>query len=156
VTINITAANDTPTANGDTYTTDEDTELTVGTPGVLANDTDVDGDGLTASVVTTTANGVLVFNPDGSFTYTPNADFNGTDSFTYVASDGQATSTMATVTITVTAANDDPVATDDFATTTEDTPVTVAVLDNDADVDSGTLRSDGGQRPAERDRLRQH
>ena len=60
---------------------------------------------------------------DGSFTYTPNADFNGTDSFTYTASDGTAASNVATVTMTVTGVNDAPVAVNDAATTDEDTAV---------------------------------
>ena len=61
--------------------------------------------------------------PDGSFTYTPAANFNGTDSFTYTASDGTAVSSVATVTITVTGVNDAPVAVNDTATTAEDTAV---------------------------------
>ncbi len=72
---------------------------------------------------------------DGSFTYTPAADFNGTDSFTYTASDGTAVSNVATVTITVTAVNDAPVAVNDAATTTEETAVSGDVLANDTDVE---------------------
>jgi VCBS repeat-containing protein len=142
VTITITAVNDDPAANDDAYDTDEDTELTVAAPGVLANDTDVDGDGLTTSVVTTTANGVLVFNPDGSFTYTPDTDFFGIDSFTYIVDDGVGGSDMATVTITVNSVNDTPTANDDAYTTDEDTELAVGaqgVLTNDTDVDGDGL-----------------
>ena len=57
----------------------------------------------------------MALNADGSFTYTPNADFNGADSFTYTASDGAAASNVATVTITVTGVNDAPVAVNDAA-----------------------------------------
>ena len=82
---------------------------------MLANDTDVDaGATLTATLVgdrRRTARVTLAAN--GSFTYTPNANFNGTDSFTYTASDGTADSNVATVTITVSAVNDAPVAVDD-------------------------------------------
>src|SRR4029079_15707860 len=75
---------------------------------------------------------------DGSFTYTPAANFNGTDSFTYTATDGTAVSNVATVTITVTAVNDAPVAVADAATTPEETAVNGSVLTNDTDVDAGT------------------
>ena len=64
------------------------------------------------------ANGAVSDNGDGTVTYTPDADFNGTDTFTYVASDGTATSNIATVTVTVTAVGDAPVATSDTASTT--------------------------------------
>ena len=85
---------------------------------MLGNDTDVDaGTTLTASLVASAANGTVTLNADGSFTYTPAANFNGTDSFTYTASDGTAVSNVATVTITVSAVNDAPVAVDDAATT---------------------------------------
>ena len=90
-----------PVANDDAYTVTQDTPLAVPAPGVLANDSDADGDALTASLVTGPSNGGLILNPDGSFDYTPNAGFFGTDSFTYVANDAQADSNVATVTITV-------------------------------------------------------
>ena len=75
---------------------------------------------------------------NGTFTYTPAPDFNGTDSFTYTASDGTAVSNVATVTITVTAVNDAPMAINDTASTTEETAVSGAVLGNDLDVEPGT------------------
>jgi VCBS repeat-containing protein len=100
--------NHAPVAVEDTYSTDEDTVLNVAAPGVLTNDSDVDGDPLTAVQVIGPANGTLTLNANGSFTYTPNADFNGTDTFTYRANDGTADSNVATVTITVTAVNDPP------------------------------------------------
>jgi VCBS repeat-containing protein len=109
VTITITPVNDTPVANADAYTTNEDQTLTVlvGT-GVRANDTDAEGTPLTIAVGATTTNGALTLNADGSFNYQPNANFNGSDSFTYTASDGTNTSAPATVTITVNAVNDAP------------------------------------------------
>jgi len=98
-----------PTANDDNFTVDEDGTLTVSAAnGVLHNDTDGQGDPLSAVRKSNTAHGTLAFNADGSFTYTPDADFNGTDSFTYQASDGQANSGTATVTITVNPVNDAP------------------------------------------------
>ena len=74
--------------------------------GVLSNDIDADGDALNAELVTNASNGTVQLNSDGSFTYTPIADFNGTDSFTYQVSDGLGTSNEATVTITVHAVPD--------------------------------------------------
>jgi len=70
---------------------------------VLGNDTDVEGDALTAILVSNSSNGTLSFNPNGSFTYTPHSNTSGTDSFTYRANDGSADSNVAMVTITVTA-----------------------------------------------------
>ena len=78
----------TPVAVADAYSTNEDTPLTVSAAGVLANDTDVDADPLTAVLVTGPAHGTLTLNADGSFLYTPAANYHGTDSFTYRANDG--------------------------------------------------------------------
>ena len=142
VTLTVNAVNDAPDAQDDAFTTDEDTVLTVPMPGVLANDTDIDST-LTAVVATGPANGTLVFNADGSFTYTPNLNFNGSDSFTYRASDAPGSeSNLATVLLTVNAVNDAPVAVNDAYTTDEDTVLTVlvpGVLANDTDVDSAAL-----------------
>ena len=88
MTINVAAVNDAPTAAADEYTTDENTVLTVAATGVLANDIDPDGDTLSAILVTGPTSGTLTLNADGSFTYTPNTDFSGTDSFVYKANDG--------------------------------------------------------------------
>lgn len=74
--------NDAPAAAGDAYSTDEYTALIVPAAGVLANDSDGEGDPLTAALVSGPDNGLLAFNSDGSFTYTPDPDFTGTDSFT--------------------------------------------------------------------------
>src|SRR5216117_3293860 len=144
VTITVTPVNDAPmAANDDSYTTAEDTQLTVSAPGVLANDSDVDGDALSAVLVSNPSHGTLTLNGDGSFSYMPALNFNGIDSFTYKASDGQAQSGVATATITVTPVNDAPVAAnDDNYTTPEDTQLTViapGVLANDSDVDGDPL-----------------
>jgi VCBS repeat-containing protein len=120
VTVTVTPVNDPPVARNDAYTTAEDTPLVVGAPGVLGNDTDVDGDPLTAKLVSGPSHGTLTFNADGSFTYTPAADFNGTDSFVYRANDGQADSLNATVTLTITPVNDPPVAVDDAYSVNQD------------------------------------
>jgi VCBS repeat-containing protein len=106
---------DPPVANNDSYSTNEDTPLTVTAPGVLANDTDADGDPITAVLDTTTSNGTLTLNTDGSFNYTPNTNSNGTDSFTYFANDGTANSNLAaTATITVNQVPDPPTADYDY------------------------------------------
>ena len=97
-----------PVANTDAYTTNEDTPLNVGPPGVLGNDSDPDGDPLTAVKVSDPAHGSLTLNANGSFVYTPQANFNGSDSFTYAANDGTSNSSPATVTITVNPVNDPP------------------------------------------------
>jgi VCBS repeat-containing protein len=104
VTITVTAVNDPPTATGDAYTAVQQTPLAVPARGVLGNDTDVEGTTLTATVGVGPAHGTVAVRPDGSFGYTPAVGFVGTDSFTYTASDGTATSAPATVSITVTAA----------------------------------------------------
>src|SRR5207249_2396590 len=120
----------------------EDTTLNVAAPGVLSNDTDVDGDTLNAVLVSQPTHGSLTLNGNGSLSYTPAAGYNGTDSFTYKANDGQADSGVTTVNITITGANDAPVAVDDSSTTPEDTTLNVAppgVLSNDTDVDGDTL-----------------
>ena len=90
-------------AEDDAYSTDEDRMLNVEVPGVLGNDTDVDGDTLMAVKVTDPAHGNLTLNADGSFSYSPATDWNGTDSFTYKANDGITDSNVATVTIVVNA-----------------------------------------------------
>src|SRR5436190_891788 len=104
--------------NDDSYTTPEDTQLSVPAPGVLANDSDVDVDPLSAVLVSNPSHGTLTLNGDGSLVYMPALNYNGVDTFTYQASDGQAQSGLATVTITVTPVNDAPVAADDDSYTT--------------------------------------
>ena len=102
ITVGVTSgSNRAPVANGDSYTTDFEKPLTVAAPGVLANDSDADGNTLSASLAAPPAYGSVVLNVDGGFTYTPQAGYSGSDSFTYKASDGTATSAPATVAITV-------------------------------------------------------
>ena len=144
VSITVTPANDAPVAVADSYTTAEDTALTVNIPGVLGNDTDLDGDALTSVLVTGVSHGSLTLNANGSFTYTPTANYNGPDSFTYKANDGTADSNVVTVSLTVTPANDAPVAVANSYTTAEDTALTVntpGVLGNDTDLDGDALTS---------------
>src|SRR5918993_1070735 len=142
VLLNSTVTNQAPVAAGDAFSTAEDTVLTVAAPGVLGNDADPDGDPVTAVVVTGPSHGSLTLNADGSFSYTPAADFAGSDSFNYRATDGSLNSNPVTVTITVTATNDTPAGVADAYTTAEDTVLTVpapGVLGNDADPDGDPL-----------------
>jgi VCBS repeat-containing protein len=126
-------SNQAPVANPDPYSVNEDTTLTVPTRGVLTNDTDANNNPLTATLVTGPSNGMLALNSDGGFTYTPNGNFNGSDSFTYKANDGTADSNVATVSIAVRAVNDPPTAADDTVTVEEDSGATaIPVLNNDS------------------------
>lgn len=156
-----------PVAVADSYVTDEDVDLVVSNPGnlsgdgdpptgappygVLANDTDVDqapawpsGTTLETVLVSTTSNGVLTLNSNGTFTYEPNEHFFGTDSFQYRASDGVNESGVVTVTITVNSVNDPPLANDDPENTTAynvdlgatlNVPAAEGLLINDFDAD---------------------
>jgi VCBS repeat-containing protein len=128
-----------PVANNDSFSTNEDTLLNVPAPGVLGNDTDDGNSLITAVRLTGPSNGTLSLGANGSFVYFPNANFNGTDSFTYKASDSVFESNTVTVTITVNAVNDRPVALNDMATTDQGMQVTVSVLANDTDVEGDTL-----------------
>jgi len=142
VTIAVTAVNDVPVASNDSYVILEDNSLVVDAPGVLANDNDLDGNPLTAVLVSTTTNGLLNFNSDGSFSYTPNPNFNGTDTFTYLANDGASDGNVAMVTLTVTALNDIPVAFNDDYETNNGSALSVVVpglLGNDVDPESDPL-----------------
>ncbi|MFO0820937.1 MAG: Ig-like domain-containing protein [Pirellulales bacterium] len=146
VLITITGVNDLPQAVNDIYNIDEDGVLSVPTPGVLANDIDIDGDPITAVGYFNASHGVVNAITNGSFGYTPQANYNGADSFIYKIWDGHgdytndhSPSTYATVNITIRAVNDAPVAVDDNAVTNEDQPLTLTAADlkgNDTDIDN--------------------
>ena len=108
VTITVLPLNDVPVANNDSYTVNEDTTLGIPAPGVLGNDSDVDGDVLRAVLVDGPTNGVLNLSTNGGFSYTPSLNFTGVVTFTYRAADYGLTSSVATVTITVLPLNDVP------------------------------------------------
>ncbi|MCU7892081.1 MAG: cadherin-like domain-containing protein [Candidatus Thiodiazotropha sp. (ex Ustalcina ferruginea)] len=164
-TVTITVTDPTPAAPvgvNDTYNMVEDGVLDVAAPGVLENDTDANGDALTAVMVSGPTNvrpdpnnpGIFLFNlsPDGSFHYEPDVDFNGVDSFTYVVDDGTSISDLTTVTITVDPQNDTPIANNDTLFLQDASLTTLnadgevietifniaapGVLDNDVDVDA--------------------
>ncbi len=93
--------NTAPTANGDVYALDQNTSLHVATPGLLGNDSDAEGDTLTVIAASAPLNGVAVVTADGSFSYTPNAGFSGSDSLSYTVDDGHGGSATAVVSLTV-------------------------------------------------------
>ena len=93
--------NNPPLATADSYATSQDTPLVQGAPGVLGNDTDPDGDSLSAILTSTVSHGSLTLNVNGSFSYTPNAGYTGPDAFSYHANDGSADSSSVTVSLTV-------------------------------------------------------
>src|SRR5206468_1196198 len=108
VSLTVRPVNDAPSAANDAYTLDEDTPLTVAARGVLGNDADVDGDPLSAALVAGPVHGTLTLNADGSFAYTPAANYNGSDSFPLRASRRSPASNVATVSLTVRPVNDAP------------------------------------------------
>ena len=103
VDLTVTPVNDDPVAADDAYTVAENSTLSISAAGVLGNDTDIENDPLSAMLASGPAHGSLVLNPDGSFSYAPDADYSGMDTFSYHANDGQADSNDAMVQITVTA-----------------------------------------------------
>jgi VCBS repeat-containing protein len=144
VNVAINPVNDPPVANTDPATTNEDTPVIVA---VLANDTDADGNALSVTNKTDGAHGTVVINPDNTVTYTPDANYNGSDNFTYTASDGLGGNTVGTVNVTINPVNDPPVAVSDSANTTQDVPVTIPVLVNDTDVENDPLSVTGTTNP---------
>ena len=103
---------------------------------VLANDSDPDGDRLSVASYTQPSHGVASLNADGTITYTPNAGYTGSDTFTYTITEGKEAFATAHVSITV---NGPPQAVDDRDVTNVNTPVVVMVLANDSDLDGDTL-----------------
>ncbi len=138
VTIEVSPVADAPVALGDVHAMAEDGLLAIAAPGVLGNDTDADGDPLAAALVAAPGNGTVALASDGGFTYAPNADWTGVDTFTYEVDDGTGLTATATVEIGVAPVNDAPVANDDAAATAEDTLLVVDVVANDTDVEDGT------------------
>ncbi|MCX7559949.1 Ig-like domain-containing protein [Sulfitobacter sp. F26204] len=132
--VDVTPINDAPVAMDDADVTDEDTPITVD---LLANDTDVDGDDLRVTEATVPEEqGTLVDNGDGTVTFTPAPNFNGTATISYTISDGNGGEDSAVHVIEVDPEIEPPVANDDEATTAEDTPVVIDLRGNDSDPDN--------------------
>ncbi len=136
ISITVNPINDGPLAVNDEVATNEDVPVS---GNVLSNDSDPEGDTLTATRAADPVNGVLELLDDGSFTYMPNANFVGSDNFQYTTSDGQITTAPATVIISVAGVNDAPQALDDAVATNEDEPISGNVLSNDFDPDGDAL-----------------
>lgn len=139
-TLSVSEGTGAPVAVDDSYVTSEELAVSIAAPGVLAND----DPGLAAIMVSAPSNGTLSSGLDatGAFTYVPNPDFNGTDSFSYKASDGLLDSSVASVTITVAPVNDAPVAVDNTYEAVEGTTLNVTasgVVSNDTDIDDASL-----------------
>ncbi len=132
VSISVSNINDAPEATGQTLSTPEDTSLSITLTG-----SDADGDSLTYSIVAQPLHGD-VSGTAPELTYTPDANYNGPDSFTFKVNDGEADSNIATVTITVTPVNDAPVAEEQSVSTTEDAARTIVLVGTDADGDALT------------------
>ncbi len=128
--------NEPPVAVDDAASVNEDESVNIV---VLTNDSDPDGDAIEVLSATDPANGSVAVKPDGSIDYTPDADFNGADSFEYTIGDGNGGEDTATVDVTVDPVNDDPVAEDDEASTAVNESLVIEVLANDSDVDGDQL-----------------
>ncbi|MCP5424475.1 MAG: tandem-95 repeat protein [Gammaproteobacteria bacterium] len=144
VTIDVGGVNDPPTANPSTQTTPEDTPITLTLSG-----SDPDGDALSFAVDSGPSNGTLgaitpLTDTTAQVIYTPNADFNGSDSFTFQVNDGTVDSPAATVTIDVSEVNDPPTANPLAQTTPEDTPITLTLSGSDPDGDALSFAVDSG------------
>lgn len=153
--LDVGCVNDAPTGKPAELDATEDDQLRVDAPGLLTGARDAEGDPITAEVVTPPAEGALELDGNGAFTYTPDADFCGTDTFGWRPSDGTATGEDVTVTLNVRCVNDAPVAEDDHydAVSGEGLEVTApGLLDNDSDPVEGhalsvlpeTTRTAGG------------
>lgn len=134
--IDLTGTATPPNAVADKATVTEDTSVAIN---VLANDSDPAGHALAVTAVTQAAHGTVVINPDNTISYTPNANFSGTDSFTYTVSSGPVSTSAATVTLTVQPTQDVPVAQNDQTSTNRNTPIVINVLGNDRDPDGDQL-----------------
>ncbi len=134
ITITVTPVNDPPTAGDSSASTNEDTAVDVSVEPLID---DVDGDSLTVTVETAgnPLHGTVTVT-DKTIRYTPAANWNGTDHFTYTAADPSGEKDTGVITVTVAQVNDAPVAADDTVATYEDQPVWVSVLDNDLDQDT--------------------
>ena len=140
VTINVNPVNDPPTALDDNYVTSEENAVS---GNVADNDSDPDGDQLDVNIVPISdpVNGLLILNSDGSFTYSPNEDFNGLDSFTYQICDNGSPilCVTATANITVDPVNDSPIAVDQAISTNEDVVLSGDVLISVTDPEGDNL-----------------
>ena len=145
VTVTVLAVNDAPVALADSAEVLEDSTVKID---VLVNDTDIDSATVTVEMASDGAHGTTMVNADGTITYTPEANFFGTDTFTYIATDGQDSSNEARVTVTVRPQQDPPIAVDDTAITGQGETVLIDVLANDSDPDGDPISLVSATQPA--------
>ena len=131
----VPSVNNPPIANDDSATTGEDTSVAIA---VLDNDSDPDGDPLGVTTVGAPAHGTTIKNADDTVTYSPNLNYNGTDSFTYTVSDGKGGTASAGVTVIISPVNDPPVAQAQTVSTTRDTATSITLTATDPDGDALT------------------
>jgi cysteine-rich repeat protein len=143
--VTVLPVNDPPVAVDDSASLDEDTPATID---AAANDSDVDGDVLAIASVTQPAHGAVAILSGHEVTYTPAADYNGADSFTYTVADPSGASATATVTLAIAPVNDPPVAVNDSASLDEDTAAAIDAVANDSDVDGDALTITAISQPA--------
>jgi len=134
VDVKIQEVNDAPIASDFIEEIQEDSEVVV-----KLEASDVDGDSLTYKIVKEPEHGTLSTNDGINFSYIPEKDYNGEDSFSYVANDGEVDSNEAVVSIKIEAVNDAPIASDDSASTEYESEVLIDVLSNDSDIDGDSL-----------------
>jgi hypothetical protein len=140
VTVNVLPVNDPPVAVNDSAETLEDFPLVMLGADLVANDIDVDGDALTVTAVGNPVNGLVTLDlATDTVTFTPATNYSGPASFQYTVSDGNGGSAVGTVSVTVVAVNDAPVARNDSAATAFETPVIINVLANDSDPEGSAL-----------------
>ena len=135
ITVSVNPINDTPVAITSSATVNEDAAITID---VLKDSTDIDGDSLTINAITQASNGVVQIS-NNQIIYTPNQNFNGTDTFTYTISDGNGGQITKSITVSVNPINDTPVAITSSATVNEDAAVTIDVLEDATDIDGDSL-----------------
>ena len=143
--ITVLPVNDPPVAADDSASLDEDAPVTID---VVGNDSDLDGDALAIAGVTQPAHGSVAISSGHEVTYTPAADYNGPDAFTYTVADPSGASSTATVTLAIAAVNDPPVAVADAVSLDEDTTATIDVVGNDSDADGDALAITAIAQPA--------
>lgn len=138
VTITVNSVNDVVEAINDLFSVDEDATLN---EIVISNDLNLGDGGISVTLVNNVAHGTLILSSDGSFTYSPNADYNGLDSFTYLLTDADNDTDNATVSITVNPVNDNVDAVDDAFSLSEDGTLNNNVISNDLNLGDGGIQT---------------
>jgi hypothetical protein len=147
-TVTVEGTNDGPVAGDVSFDATEDQSITFSADDLLAQASDIDGDDLSISAIADPDNGTLVDNGDGTYTFTPDDNFNGDVAFEFTVSDGEGGTATATATIDVAAVNDGPVAQDESVSATEDGGAVTGQLDA-TDVDGDDLTFSLVDGPAE-------